>query len=135
MNDERAEEIRKRCSKATLGPWRVLPKTEKNKGWWVVRDRNDAQLGVNPFEGQEERHFYITIPKVYKGDVEDAHFISNSREDIPYLLSRIDKLERVAEAAEKILKMLEEDLFEADIKQDLEQALDALKESKNERII
>ena len=84
MND-RLTEIRERCEKATEGPW-----------------ENDGCLCVSVF---------VPTDGIWKNDIcecddlltengqANTEFIANAREDIPYLLSEIERLTKERDAA------------------------------------
>lgn len=74
-HDKRLAEIRQRAEKAAEGPWRKV-------------------------KGEDSKIFgpkSIFEAAVIHGSFSDEDFIANSREDIPYLLTRIDALARALE--------------------------------------
>lgn len=92
----RIDEIRERVEKAYKGHWKVQK----------IPDSIDAS-GGDP-EACIRHDGYIVEPVMHPweplGMYEDADFIAHSRDDIPYLLDRIQALEKVAEAAKKVQK-------------------------------
>lgn len=65
-------QIAERCEKATEGPWRISP---CRRGY---RNCDDYFLEVARSDGRLDRH--------------DAAFIANARQDIPKLLTEIERL-------------------------------------------
>jgi hypothetical protein len=86
INTERIENIRARCAAARPGPWSAIIEG---------RDQTSGSSFIMIGEGQErEEDLYLT------GDdqpvsVADYDFIANSRQDIPFLLTEIDRLSRL----------------------------------------
>lgn len=80
--DERIAEIREREQDATPGPWACYEPTppDPDDGLWVMYE--------TPEDGW--------VHTITHGDncftEDDAHFVAHARDDIPYLLTRIDAL-------------------------------------------
>lgn len=98
MNREQLEEVRKRASKATPGPWRiVLDDSESATTVWqrcesTLHPEDDSeQLGVYDEccidGGLHSEPFYREA---------DAEFVAAARTDVPALLDEIDRLTAVA---------------------------------------
>jgi len=87
---DRLSEIRDRCDAATPGPW-----------WWSLSD-----LRVVVWGGAQDGNAATGKQIVVDGDEdfdccpENAEFITNAREDIPYLLERLNIATARAEKAE-----------------------------------
>lgn len=85
---DRLSDIRNRASAATAGPWKITnPRTD----WWpqgiVGAEANICGIwdgGRSQAEG---------LPRMESAWA-DAEFISNAREDIPFLLNYISELEK-----------------------------------------
>lgn len=88
---DRLSEIRARCEAATPGPW-----------WWSLSD-----LMVVIWGGAQDENAATGKQIVVDGDgdfdccPENAEFITNAREDIPYLLEQLNIAIARAEKAEK----------------------------------
>jgi hypothetical protein len=88
------EAIRERCEKATPGQWKVdvgaclTDPGEEPHDWYFPR----GPFQKNRKDWQEARDYAVI----------DSTFIAHARTDIPNLLSYIEKLEKVLEAAERI---------------------------------
>jgi hypothetical protein len=78
-SEERLAEIRSRAEKATKGPWLHDIDTDQNDMPFVYT--------VVDKPGSEPLTVDINI-----GTVADAEFIANCRQDIPFLLSEVDRL-------------------------------------------
>lgn len=89
--NKRVREIRERVEKATLGPWQFAPNV--NVGGLVRSD-----TGAMAIAAFREDHAEM---------VANAEFIAHAREDIPYLLDRIEKLE---EALRKLCEYADVDV-------------------------
>ena len=83
---ERIKEIRERAEKATVGPWVTVSCSHGGR----ILTRGDTNVG------RKERHPQTYIQIVPR---EDAHFIAHAREDIPWLLERVEELEKEVEEA------------------------------------
>lgn len=77
---DRLSEIRARCEAATPGPW-------FNFGGWLIHTETDVEHNGIPHEK--------TIGSV---KAQNAAFIAHARDDIPYLLSRLEKAEAERDA-------------------------------------
>ena len=79
---DRLDEIRARCEAAALGPW-----------WWSLSD-----LRVVVWGGAQDGNAATGKQIVVDGDddltccPENAEFITNARDDIPYLLAEVERL-------------------------------------------
>lgn len=71
----RIDEIRERCEKATKGPWEAV--TRGN----TVKSHAVTVTG-----------YYFSIAGGISKKTGNADFIANARQDIPYLLGEIDRL-------------------------------------------
>lgn len=80
----RLQEIRERCEKATPGPWHVL-----------VGDL-DGDEYCDGISTEREGHDDIvkTDSGVYPPSLADASFIASAREDVPFLLAEVERLEK-----------------------------------------
>jgi len=89
----RLEEIEKRASKATPGPWRY---GESRDEQWV-----ESSLPPNVPHHLIVYDEYIGEPdqEVWKQTANDLSFIAHAREDVPWLCSLMRKLLAIAEAA------------------------------------
>jgi len=76
----RLEEIRERCEKATLGPWLIK---HQSGSLWAVKSKSSVRAVC-----------YCTE--------DDARFIANSREDIPYLLDLLAERDREIERLQSL---------------------------------
>lgn len=133
-NSDRLREIGERAAKATPGPWGWRGNVDNQEiflctlhsGWrfvldcvrWGVRSAAFRFQGDGLMEKAQDLAIYEVCPgateradkRVYRGNIvgirhPDAEFIAASREDIPFLLSEINKLN--TEKAETI-EVLEE---------------------------
>lgn len=90
LTQEKLAEIWERCEKATPGPWNVNNMSLQHLG--------ALEIDGNGYKG----HRCVAIAQ-YSGGSEDpeirpnANFIAHSREDISWLLDRVEELERLAE--------------------------------------
>lgn len=75
--------IKKRCSKATPGPWIAYIEGRDHDGGESVIKR-----GVN----WDEEDLYL-----YGATIDDYEFISHARQDIPILLNEIERLRSLLE--------------------------------------
>jgi hypothetical protein len=73
---DRMSAIRKRCDRATAGPW----KHDLDKD---TRDMPFVYTPTAPF-----------LVDINIGTPDDAAFIAHAREDIPWLLSELDRLSK-----------------------------------------
>ncbi|WP_342441267.1 hypothetical protein MHB65_18095 [Lysinibacillus sp. FSL K6-0075] len=80
MKQEQLNAIKERVAKATLGPWKVRNDNEGTEyfPFWVV-----SKLGLDSGEWFAELHV---------GDISDAQFIANAREDVPALIAEVERL-------------------------------------------
>ena len=85
---ERLREIRERAEKATLGPWYVGEKIT-----WMVRSSAFGNIAHCDLQGGP-------------GNEADAVFIAHAREDIPYLLERLETLERENEKLREDMRQI-----------------------------
>lgn len=74
---DRLSEIRARCEAATTGPWKYQ---DNGFDGGIYGADHLMVVGGEPHEGRIE-------------DGPDAQFIAHSREDIPYLLEEIERIE------------------------------------------
>ncbi len=103
---ERLEEIRRREEAATPGPWESKCRSvgnEENDPAWPETDF--LQFHVHGTDGSEDE---VAGPKEVtwgRGDFygRDADFIAHTREDIPWLLAEVERLEGVANEASNII--------------------------------
>lgn len=90
MTSDRIAEIRARAGAATPGPWGT---EYDGKGTYHVH----ARLRTTPSEGMASDGVVASLTgrhgdsQVYR----DARFVAHAREDIPFLLDRVAKLERL----------------------------------------
>jgi predicted metal-dependent phosphoesterase TrpH len=102
---ERLEEIRKRAEAATKGPWESKCRSVGNEGndpAWPEKDF--LQFHVRWTDGSEVE---VVGPKEVtwgRGDFygRDADFIAHAREDIPWLLSELERMDALYRSAMKI---------------------------------
>jgi len=78
--NDRLEEIKERCDAATPGPWGCGYGYDHGTRIYLTVGNDNKDVCKDCMMG-------------------DAVFISNSREDVPYLLSRLEAAEKRAEAA------------------------------------
>jgi len=91
MTEDPIAAIRQRHEQATKGPW-IVHRDHDGDGY---------ETGFSRYELPSEHHRHISD---FMLDA-DADFIAHAREDIPYLLSRVEALEaRVARADALIAK-------------------------------
>ncbi len=81
MTDPRLSQIEERVAKATPGPWR-------RDGCYIVRD-----ISGEDFEGWENVLSLGNSLACQKQSIRNLEFVANSREAIPYLLSKVKELE------------------------------------------
>lgn len=79
--NERIEAIRERTEKATEGPWYAGTEYEQSRRGNFVASKENGHIVV-----AEQDYTDCVL------ETEDAEFIANAREDIPYLLSEIERL-------------------------------------------
>jgi hypothetical protein len=80
LTDENIQEIRKRCGKATPGPWRSF-----------VEGRDHTSGSSFIMTGGAVRGEDIELSGA---TIEDQDFIAHARQDIPLLLEEIERLKR-----------------------------------------
>lgn len=85
IKKDELEQIKKRCSNASSGPW---------KAWIEGRDGTSGTTFVMIGEGAQRRDD-IELPGVPDADVD---FIAHARQDIPLLLREIERLKSELEA-------------------------------------
>lgn len=93
QDDARVQEIRARLEAATPGPWQTWPDGTEESVESVSVGRFVCHLNSNMRQFRE-----------------DAAFIANAREDVPYLLARYDALAARMAAAEAVEKVLRDGL-------------------------
>jgi hypothetical protein len=99
MNQQKIDEIKARCDKATPGPW-ISPLDEKSYDHnEIVTKSRDTVVGVGWYDGPL---LQVTQP--------DASFISHSREDVPELLAEVERLTVVGIGYTKVVSELKENL-------------------------
>ena len=104
---ERLAAIRVRCDKAMSGPWCAENVGEKENVYIVGVAFSNSDLdaehplsGWPRFHDSEGNDIAIRIDQVCDvGDQDDANFIVHARTDVPYLLSLVEALLPVVEAA------------------------------------
>jgi len=120
MNEEilkRLEEIEKRAAKATPGPWEIKHyKGRQGEAWWhsyYCRSRGRTVWGGLKrltWDGEDP------IPS------DDLLFISNAREDVPWLcelaLELLDRLSKLESAARLALQALTEGMADVPAERD-----------------
>lgn len=109
MKQEQLNAIKERVEKATPGPWEVRNDNEGTEyfPFWVV-----SKLELDSGEWFAELHV---------GDISDAQFIANAREDVPVLVTEVERLRKVLQT------IAEHNIFttpQIDIKDFARQALD-----------
>ncbi len=78
LSDEYLDEVRKRCDKATKGPWiSFVEGRDFTSG--------DSFIGRGPSRSEED--LYLA-----GGTISDQDFITIARQDIPLLLDEIERL-------------------------------------------
>lgn len=87
-DNQRIQEIKERCKKATPGPWEVH--------WY-------NGCGVVNRVSNEKVEPLCECSSIHAED-SNREFIANSREDIPFLLKKISKLESLNEKYKKALE-------------------------------
>ena len=84
--DNKLEEIRERLELSAPGPWRGETRVY---GSTFIYDENDEPI------------YFIDAEGALEMGENDLNFITNSKEDISYLLEKISKLEGVLEQAKE----------------------------------
>ena len=116
MTEERLAEIKARCEAATPGPWRFSEAHEWQEGdgpfddWGadIQRDADGDDVVVGG--AQDEQGGAVGVLRN-----EDAEFIAASREDVPWLLTEVERLERRVRYLEHDRQILEKGLYEANV--------------------
>ena len=91
MNNKKLEEIKARCIAATPGPWEHVTHDEYyGQGYgevthFVKQGENLLRIGL----GCDQKQYFRYC--------NDALFIAHAREDIPYLLNEINRLQKIVE--------------------------------------
>lgn len=77
----RIDEIEARCEAARIGPWKVCDDNEDTEfaPFWVI----------NEYDEEDGEWF----AEVHVGDYPTAKFISAARDDVPWLISEVRRLE------------------------------------------
>jgi hypothetical protein len=90
---KRLKEIRERVEAAAPGPWRIEPRNMKYYDEIMHAPIVKHEDCINDEDDFLGAHF-IGIPQPGRGDmlVPDAWFVSNAREDVPWLLDVIHRL-------------------------------------------
>jgi hypothetical protein len=83
---DRIDEIRARCGAATPGPWGLTGSRKQ-----LVDSRPDQQCGAESI-----------VCDVWSNIAGNADFIAHAREDIPYLLSEVEWLNKLAADQEEV---------------------------------
>jgi hypothetical protein len=86
---DRLQEIKNRAEKATPGPW------EPQEPWGTCGNSWGRVKGP-----KSTRQYYGSM---CFDKMDDVEFIAHSRDDVPYLLSKVEAAEKLAQAAEKLL--------------------------------
>ena len=82
MTDEELNEIRQRCDRASIGPW---------KSYIEGRDHFAGDHFIMVGENEDRRDdLYID-----GGTLDDQDFIASARQDIPKLLDEIERLNNI----------------------------------------
>lgn len=81
---DRLKEIRERAEKATPGPWITVAHSWEQTS--VFTDADDIQIAACLYQGDEESE--------ESNDQNDrcAEFIAHARDDVPYLLQEVERL-------------------------------------------
>jgi len=88
---DRIKEVRERANKATPGPWHTdSVGSESIFGQWVFVGPSEYEDDISSYKSPG---VYIYAPDDAPSE-EDAEFIAHARDDMPFLLERIDELER-----------------------------------------
>ena len=102
----RLDEIKARCDAATPGPWSAADERElwreddpSIEPSWCVSQMRPGFEATSPTEGYMGDVF--TTAGFFESTRSDAEFIAAAREDVPWLIEQVERLERwKAEAAE-----------------------------------
>jgi hypothetical protein len=89
LGNERIEAIRARCAAARPEPWTAIVEG---------RDQTSGSSFIMIGEGQKrEEDLYLTGDD-HPVSVADYDFIANARQDIPFLLTEIDRLSKLVDS-------------------------------------
>lgn len=83
---DRLDQIRARTNAATNGPW------------WPFDHTHDIGFEIAVGEPEPDGYPAEKLPNGFKTDIgrrEDAEFIAHARQDVPWLLDLLDKLEKL----------------------------------------
>jgi len=95
-NTDRLNEIRERCEKATPAPW-----DPTDVGAYYNPDPDDRELPGTAYFARVLPNLHISKEQAQL----DAQFVANSRDDIPWLLAKIDRLREQVKAADELARM------------------------------
>jgi hypothetical protein len=96
----RIEEIKNRAEKTTVGPWGV------NTGHFVVASCGHSNDDDKDYEVCGNG--YLMRDGVGDSDAKtDAEFIAHARTDIPYLLSKVEAAEKLAQVSQMVQKAID----------------------------
>jgi hypothetical protein len=87
--DERIEEVRSRCNAARIGPWASIIEG---------RDQTSGSSFIMIGEGSNRAEDLYLTGDEQPVPLADYDFIANARQDIPFLLSEIDRLKELLKA-------------------------------------
>jgi hypothetical protein len=109
MTDDRLAEIRARAEAATPGPWTaefVFAEDERDRPdlehYWD--DHSEWAYNAEPF--RIEGPMVVENGEFSALSGPDADFIAHAREDVPYLLERVEALEKVAQEAREVAETI-----------------------------
>ncbi|ODV55442.1 hypothetical protein [Lysinibacillus fusiformis] len=89
MNQEQFNAIKERVAKATQGPWEVAYDTDDREHvvdiWFDGEDNGHAKIHDNSFGNAPD----------------NAKFISHAREDVPALVSEVERLQKLLDIEER----------------------------------
>lgn len=92
---DRLEQIRKRSESATVAPWVVDTKENMGENWCVGCVMN---CGAAANDSGDYSNYIVTTDNVPGSQMngadarDDADFIANARQDVPWLLDEIERL-------------------------------------------
>ena len=97
-------EIKEREDKTTKGPWEWDIRTDysRGNGKKIAKLRSCSVFYERIFNNLDVKKVIVEQESWYVfPDKENRDFISNAREDIPYLLDKIDRIKQVVENAQE----------------------------------
>ncbi|SNS43342.1 hypothetical protein SAMN06309944_0235 [Micrococcales bacterium KH10] len=86
---KRLDEIKARAEAATEGPWAVSEDSESSRAWFT--------RPFPEFKGKDGRPVHLSITHA------ETEFIAHAREDIPWLLAEVDRLQAQVDAVRAAL--------------------------------